>query len=66
MGDGNGSSDSKVCERLKSLTLEPMNNSHLRIVLLASGGHFAGCVFDGDAVVAHTTFHRNLMLLANM
>ncbi|XP_054780675.1 uncharacterized protein LOC129288208 [Prosopis cineraria] len=50
--------ENEVIERLKSLTLEPRNNSHLRIVLLASGGHFAGCVFDGDRLVAHKTFHR--------
>ena len=45
-------------ERLKSLTVEPRDNTRLRIVLLASGGHFAGCVFDGDTFVAHKTFHR--------
>ena len=50
--------ENEVIERLKSLTLEPRNNSSLRIVLLASGGHFAGCVFDGDELVAHKTFHR--------
>ncbi|KAF1897867.1 hypothetical protein Lal_00032629 [Lupinus albus] len=54
----NEKEDSKVVERLKCLTVEPRNNTHLRIVLLASGGHFAACVFDGDAVVAHKTFHR--------
>ncbi|CAK8542241.1 unnamed protein product [Lathyrus sativus] len=47
-----------LAERLKSLTVEPRDNSRLRIVLLASGGHFAGCVFDGETVVAHKTFHR--------
>ncbi|XP_057435504.1 uncharacterized protein LOC130728153 isoform X2 [Lotus japonicus] len=47
-----------VFEKLKSLTIEPRDNTRLRIVLLASGGHFAGCVFDGDVVVAHKTFHR--------
>jgi hypothetical protein len=47
-----------LVERLKSLTVEPRDNTRLRIVLLASGGHFAGCVFDGDAVVASKTFHR--------
>ncbi|XP_004492649.1 uncharacterized protein [Cicer arietinum] len=47
-----------LVERLKSLTVEPRDNTRLRIVLLASGGHFAGCVFDGDTVVAHKTFHR--------
>ncbi|XP_050912288.1 uncharacterized protein LOC127127202 isoform X2 [Lathyrus oleraceus] len=47
-----------LAERLKSLTVEPRDNSRLRIVLLASGGHFAGCVFDGETVVVHKTFHR--------
>ncbi|KAL6004742.1 hypothetical protein ACLOJK_005298 [Asimina triloba] len=45
-------------ERLNSLIREPRNKTHLRIVLLASGGHFAGCVFDGNSIVAHKTFHR--------
>ncbi|KAK2415037.1 cytoplasmic 60S subunit biogenesis factor REI1 protein [Trifolium repens] len=47
-----------LVERLKSLTVEPRDNTRFRIVLLASGGHFAGCVFDGDTVVASKTFHR--------
>ncbi|KAL0425881.1 UNVERIFIED_CONTAM: Ankyrin repeat and zinc finger domain-containing protein 1 [Sesamum radiatum] len=34
------------------------DNTCLRIVLLARGGHFAGCVFDGNSLVAHKTFHR--------
>lgn len=50
--------ENEVVEKLKSLSVEPRDNTHLRIVLLASGGHFVGCVFDGDAVVAHKTFHR--------
>ncbi|BAT83820.1 hypothetical protein LR48_Vigan03g064000 [Vigna angularis] len=50
--------ENDVVQKLKSLTAEPRNNTQLRIVLLASGGHFAGCVFDGDVVVAHKTFHR--------
>ncbi|XP_027360646.1 ankyrin repeat and zinc finger domain-containing protein 1 isoform X2 [Abrus precatorius] len=54
----NEKAENEVVERLKSLTVEPRDNTLLRIVLLASGGHFAGCVFDGDAVVAHKTFHR--------
>ncbi|KAK9202441.1 hypothetical protein WN944_017651 [Citrus x changshan-huyou] len=49
---------SEVIERLKSLTCEPRDGTHLRVVLLASGGHFAGSVFDGNLVVAHKTFHR--------
>ncbi|XP_074279954.1 uncharacterized protein LOC141605177 isoform X2 [Silene latifolia] len=47
-----------VIEKLKILTHEPRDNTHFRIVLLASGGHFAGCVFDGTTTVAHKTFHR--------
>lgn len=54
----NEKAENEVVEKLKSLTAEPRDNTYLRIVLLASGGHFAGCVFDGDAVVAHKTFHR--------
>ncbi|KAK7394883.1 hypothetical protein VNO78_15424 [Psophocarpus tetragonolobus] len=54
----NEKAEKEVFEKLQSLTSEPRDNTHLRIVLLASGGHFAGCVFDGDAVVAHKTFHR--------
>lgn len=50
--------EKEVINRLKSLIHEPRDNTHLRIVLLASGGHFAGCVFDGNSVVAHKTFHR--------
>lgn len=50
--------ENEVIDKLKSLSVEPRDNTHLRIVLLASGGHFVGCVFDGDAVVAHKTFHR--------
>lgn len=50
--------EKQVVEKLKSLTVEPRDKTHLRIVLLASGGHFAGCVFDGDTAVAHKTFHR--------
>jgi hypothetical protein len=45
-------------QRLKSVIVEPRDNTRLRIVLLASGRHFAGCVFDGDTLVAHKTFHR--------
>ncbi|KAL2326791.1 hypothetical protein Fmac_020218 [Flemingia macrophylla] len=54
----NEKAENELVEKLKSLSVEPRDNTHLRIVLLASGGHFAGCVFDGDAVVAHKTFHR--------
>ncbi|CAK9155671.1 unnamed protein product [Ilex paraguariensis] len=48
----------EVTEKLKYLIHEPRDNTRLRIVLLARGGHFAGCVFDGNSVVAHKTFHR--------
>lgn len=47
-----------VVERLKGLVNEPRDNTRFRVVLLASGGHFAGCVFDGNSVVAQKTFHR--------
>ncbi|XP_065859454.1 uncharacterized protein [Euphorbia lathyris] len=50
--------ESEVVERLKSLIHEPRDKTRLRIILLAGGGHFAGCVFDGNSVVAHKTFHR--------
>lgn len=50
--------ESEVIEKLKVLIQEPRDNTHLRVVLLASGGHFAGCVFDGNKVLVHKTFHR--------
>ncbi|KAJ4956423.1 hypothetical protein NE237_013206 [Protea cynaroides] len=50
--------ESEIVERLRSLISEQRNKTCLRIVLLASGGHFAGCVFDGNTVVASKTFHR--------
>ncbi|GMP43021.1 hypothetical protein CsSME_00012551 [Camellia sinensis var. sinensis] len=55
--------EKEVIEKLKFLIHEPRDNTHLRIVLLASGGHFAGCVFDGNSVVAHKTFHRLVFTL---
>ncbi|KAK6119409.1 hypothetical protein DH2020_046849 [Rehmannia glutinosa] len=48
----------EVIEKLKYILHEPRDNTRLRIVLLAKGGHFAGCVFDGNSLVAHKTFHR--------
>ncbi|KVH90302.1 Ankyrin repeat-containing protein [Cynara cardunculus var. scolymus] len=48
----------EVTERLRNVIHEPRDNTHFRVMLLASGGHFAGCVFDGNSVVAHKTFHR--------
>ncbi|KAK1420164.1 hypothetical protein QVD17_21532 [Tagetes erecta] len=44
--------------KLRHVIHEPRDNTHFRVMLLASGGHFAGCVFDGNSVVAHKTFHR--------
>lgn len=55
--------ESDVIEKLKTVIHEPRDNTHLRVVLLASGGHFAGCVFDGNSVVAHRTFHRLVFLI---
>ncbi|KAK6918489.1 VLRF1/Vms1 [Dillenia turbinata] len=52
------SEESEVMGKLKMLNQEPRDKTCLRTVLLASGGHFAGCVFDGNSVVAHKTFHR--------
>lgn len=48
----------EVIERLNGLIREPRNNTCVRVVLLAKAGHFAGCVFDGNTIVAHKTFHR--------
>ncbi|KAJ8573286.1 hypothetical protein K7X08_009797 [Anisodus acutangulus] len=50
--------ENEVTEKLKHLIHETRDNTRLRIVLLARGGHFAGCVFDGAKAVAHKTFHR--------
>lgn len=55
--------ENDVIEKLKFFIIEPRDNTHLRVVLLASGGHFAGCVFDGSSVVAHKTFHRLVFLI---
>ncbi|PWA99070.1 Ankyrin repeat-containing protein [Artemisia annua] len=48
----------EVTEKLLNVIHEPRDNTCLRVMLLVSGGHFAGCVFDGSSVVAHKTFHR--------
>ncbi|XP_075501058.1 uncharacterized protein LOC142539459 [Primulina tabacum] len=60
--DGGGGvlhlSHKQVIEKLKYIVHEPRDNTCLQIVLLARGGHFAGCVFDGNSLVAHKTFHR--------
>ncbi|XP_010544372.1 PREDICTED: ankyrin repeat and zinc finger domain-containing protein 1 [Tarenaya hassleriana] len=56
--DGGPLGEGEVIERLRQLSRETRGSKHLRIVLLVSGGHFAGSVFDGKTVVAHKTFHR--------
>ncbi|XVF22686.1 hypothetical protein REPUB_Repub12eG0192400 [Reevesia pubescens] len=56
--DGGCLRENEVIERLKTLIQEAKDDTRFRIVLLSSGGHFAGCVFDGNSVVAHKTFHR--------
>lgn len=50
--------EDEMLNRVKNLTSESRDASRLRIILLTSGGHFAGCVFDGNSVIAHKTFHR--------
>ncbi|GLJ42540.1 hypothetical protein SUGI_0881970 [Cryptomeria japonica] len=50
--------DEELVKRLQSLVQESRDRKNLRVVLLASGGHFAGCVFDGNNIVAHKTYHR--------
>lgn len=50
--------EDELTRRLKNLLFEPRDRTHLRIVLLLTGGHFAGCVFDGNSIIAHKTFHR--------
>ncbi|KAL1217125.1 hypothetical protein V5N11_021462 [Cardamine amara subsp. amara] len=50
--------ENEVTQRLRNLIRENMEDRQMRIVLLASGGHFAACVFHGKSVVAHKTFHR--------
>ncbi|KAG9139521.1 hypothetical protein Leryth_019242, partial [Lithospermum erythrorhizon] len=55
---GNILRETEVIRRLNNLIHESGDNSKLRVVLLLRGGHFAGCVFEGNTVVAHKTFHR--------
>ncbi|KAI3741240.1 hypothetical protein L1987_58911 [Smallanthus sonchifolius] len=50
--------ESEMTARLRYVIHEPRDYTRFRVMLLASGGHFAGCVFDGNSVVAHKTFHR--------
>lgn len=50
--------EKEVIERLHDVIHEARDNTRFRVMLLASGGHFAGCVFDGNSVVVHKTFHR--------
>ncbi|OMO78614.1 hypothetical protein CCACVL1_14261 [Corchorus capsularis] len=63
--NGGNLTEVEVIERLKTSVQEEYkgawydnDNRRLRIVLLSAGGHFAGCVFDGNSVVDHKTFHR--------
>lgn len=51
-------SEKEVIGRLKALAQKAEGGKRVMVVLLATGGHFAGCVFDGNSVVAHKTFHR--------
>ncbi|KAJ3706690.1 hypothetical protein LUZ61_010395 [Rhynchospora tenuis] len=48
----------ELISRIKQLISEPRDKTCIRIVLLARGGHFAGCVFDGKSILDHKTFHR--------
>ncbi|CAH2039366.1 unnamed protein product [Thlaspi arvense] len=54
----NDRGEDEVTERLRNLIRENTDGMLMRVVLLASGGHFAGTVFNGKSVVAHKTFHR--------
>ena len=49
-------SDKELIGRLQSLVQESRDQKNLRVVLLASGGHFFGFVFDGNNIVAHKTY----------
>ncbi|KAF8111481.1 hypothetical protein N665_0074s0015 [Sinapis alba] len=49
--------ESNVTERLVNF-VSTDDDRRMCVVLLASGGHFAGTVFNGKSVVAHKTFHR--------
>ncbi|KAJ0665697.1 hypothetical protein HanLR1_Chr13g0506671 [Helianthus annuus] len=53
----------EVIEKMLNVINEPRNNTCLRVILLASAGRFAGCVFDGNTVVTHKTFHRFVLFL---
>ncbi|CAM0903267.1 unnamed protein product [Alopecurus aequalis] len=50
--------EDEMISRVKHLACEPRDASRLRIIILTSGGHFAGCVFDGNKILANKTFHR--------
>lgn len=51
----------ELINRLKQLINEPRDKTCVRIVFLATGGHFVGCVFDGKSILAHKTFHRYVL-----
>ncbi|KAH0866651.1 hypothetical protein HID58_083862 [Brassica napus] len=56
LDDSGSLPESDVTERLR--TFVNTDDRRMCVVLLASGGHFAGTVFNGKSVVAHKTFHR--------
>lgn len=58
--DGGSLGESDVTERLMNFV--KTDDRRMCVVLLASGGHFAGTVFNGKSVVAHKTFHRYVSL----
>ncbi|CAN6981967.1 hypothetical protein BRARA_I05623 [Brassica rapa] len=56
LDDSGSLPESDVTERLRNFV--NTFDRRMCVVLLASGGHFAGTVFNGKSVVAHKTFHR--------
>ncbi|KAF2620050.1 hypothetical protein F2Q68_00042911 [Brassica cretica] len=56
LDDSGSLPESDVTERLRNFV--NTDDRRMCVVLLASGGHFAGTVFNGKSVVAHKTFHR--------
>eukprot|EP00249_Psilotum_nudum_P006344 c19656_g1_i1 orf=820-2871(-) len=49
-----------LLKRLKSLASDITEQKKIWVLLLAKGGHFAGCVYDlrGGSLLAHKTYHR--------
>lgn len=60
LDDSGSLPESDVTERLRNFV--NTDDRRMCVVLLASGGHFAGTVFNGKSVVAHKTFHRYVSL----